>query len=212
MINIALAYTAASTMTADTVAQTSVVSSGVFFWIFSVMMILSALMTVTRKNAVIAALFLVLCLFSTAGLYLLLNASFVAAMQVLVYAGAVMVLFMFVVMAVGHYDDPTFNFLRDFRAAPWAKSFGVLAVLLAIGIPVIRVFRATGVVPSVVPAVDGSFGTVKAIGWEFFGPYIFPFEAISALLLVAIVGSVVVTRVGRGTSDKSAGTSAGEVR
>jgi len=190
---------AAVDITTSLGSQSSIVSSRVLFWIFAVMMVLSALMTITRKNAVIAALFLVLCLFSTGGMYLLLNASFVAAMQILVYAGAVMVLFMFVVMAVAHYDDPAFNFVRDFRSSLWSKSLGLIAILFAIAFPVLRVFRANSVISSKIPSVEDAFGTVTAIGWEFFGAYLFPFEAISVLLLVAIVGSVVVTRTGRPT-------------
>ena len=126
-------------------------------------------------------------LICTAGLYLVLHATFLAAMQVLVYAGAVMVLFLFVVMIVGPEGRPRLRFPGD--ALP--KVLGIVAL----GVIVERLIRAAVLAETVQPDLVGdNFGTVRSVGKLLFQDYLFAFEAVSVLLLVAIVGAVMVTR------------------
>lgn len=157
------------------------------FWLLGGLTLFGAVMTITRRHPVTAALFLVLTLFSTGGLFLVLNATFLAAIQVLVYAGAVMVLFMFVVMAVARGDAEEIGLTRGL----FPKVLG----LIAIGVFADRLLRVFLAQPASLPGVvpDG-FGDVRSIGRLLFSTYLLPFEALSLLLLVAIVGAVMITR------------------
>ncbi|MFH1130570.1 MAG: NADH-quinone oxidoreductase subunit J [Pseudomonadota bacterium] len=157
------------------------------FRLFGVLTIIGAITTITRRNPVVAALCLVATLICTAGIYLMLHASFLAAIQVLVYAGAIMVLFIFVIMSVGPPEEQEFGVFRG----TFSKILGVLAILALI-VPLLRVLRSTDVINPKI--VADNFGDVYGVGNLLFGDYLFPFEAISLLLLVAIVGAVVLTR------------------
>jgi NADH-quinone oxidoreductase subunit J len=146
-----------------------------------------ALFTITRRNAVMAVVGLVGSFFCLAGVYVLLYAHFLAVMQVLVYAGAILVLFVFVIMMLG----------RD-ESEPWAlrslftKVIGGVALFI-LGYVVLRL------VPTPALAAKGgappaTFGTVGAFGDVLFKEYLFPFEAVSLLLLMAVIGAVVIAR------------------
>jgi NADH-quinone oxidoreductase subunit J len=131
---------------------------------------------------------LVAAFFFLAGLYVLLTAHLIAFMQVLVYAGAVMVLFLFVIMLLSLGDE---HLVREpsKRAMQWVGVVGAVALALVIA------FAIQQAVPDVAAAsVDGYFGTVKAVGRVLFTDFLLPFEATSLLLLVAIVGAVVVAK------------------
>jgi len=178
---------AQSTMTfAAKGASVPLMSSGslMAFWVFGALTLIGAALTISLRSPVSAALALVFTLCSTAGLYLLLHATFLAAIQVLVYAGAIMVLFIFVVMAVSHVEDEQFGLGRGLLS----KLIGVVAV----GVLVDRLVRVLIYVNA--PAAGPAVGDVRAVGKVLFSAYLLPFEAISLLLLVAIVGAVVVTR------------------
>jgi len=146
-------------------------------------------MVITRRNPVISALFLILNFFCLAGLYLTLNAQFIAVIQVLVYAGAIMVLFLFVIMLLNLGDEERLkeklSFKRIFAAG---LSFGLLLELVYI----------VGFIDVPMPAGDFSkgveIGTVEYIGEELFTTYLFPFEITSVLLLAAMVGAVVLAK------------------
>ena len=154
--------------------------------------VMSALMVITMKNAVRSALFLVLTMFAIAILYVLLNAQFIAAVQIIVYAGAVMVLFIFVIMLIDSGDT-----LEGFRN-PIRKIFGGLfgAMLLAQIVLIAYVAKITESVKGVDTAekIAQIGGNTEAIGHMLFSKYVFPFEVISILLLVAIIGSVVLAK------------------
>lgn len=145
-----------------------------------------AFWTITRKNPVTAVMSLVATFFGLAAIYASLSAHFLAVVQVLVYAGAIMVLFIFVVMILNREE-----------VAPLAwrpmRVFGVVAVayLLLVFWRVVAVGVPTAEAPPVIPE---TFGTVASIGDILFRQFLYPFEAISLLLLVAIVGGVVVSR------------------
>lgn len=146
-----------------------------------------ALCTITRRNPVTAAIWLVGTLFSSAGLYLLLHATFLAVIQVLVYAGAIMVLFVMVVMAVEEPEHEESGLMRG----TVSKLIGVaaLAWLLfrVISVMVTADIKAPG-------PVGSEFGTVRAVGRLLFSDYLFAFEAVSILLLTSVVGAVMLTR------------------
>jgi len=159
------------------------------FWLLGGLALLGALGTVTRRSPVQAALFLVLTLVATGGLFLVLHASFLAAMQVLVYAGAVMVLFLFVVMSVSHTEGETLGLAQG--------TLGKLIGLAAVGVlghQLLRVCLRLGDGRSLRAALPGDFGDVRSLGRWIFSRYLLPFEAISVLLLVAIVAAVAITR------------------
>lgn len=159
----------------------------VAFWVFGVLALVGAVATISRRSLVSASLWLVFTLICTAGLYLVLHATFLAAMQVLVYAGAVMVLFLFVVMIVGPEERTRIRFPRD--ALP--KVLGIVAL----GVIVERLIRAAVIARTTQPdLVADNFGTVRSVGKLLFQDYLFAFEAVSVLLLVAIVAAVMVTR------------------
>jgi NADH-quinone oxidoreductase subunit J len=158
------------------------------FYIIGGLTLLGAVATVTRRNPVVAAMCLVWTLAGSAGIYVLLHATFLAAMQVLVYAGAIMVLFVFVIMSVERPEEEEVGLGRSLGT----KLIGLVALglLCARLIPIVRgseVRTAQQLVPD-------AFGTVTSIGKLLFSNYLFPFEAISILLLVAIVGAVVISR------------------
>ncbi|MBC8133064.1 MAG: NADH-quinone oxidoreductase subunit J [Deltaproteobacteria bacterium] len=173
---------------------------GVIFLILSLGIVAMSIVCMTRRNPVSAVMSLVATFFGLAGLYAMLSAHFLAVLQVIVYAGAIMVLFIFVVMIVNREETT----LISLRGLP-SRVLGVLAgvylmwVFAGIVIPDQSAGAAGGVPPLAV--LPETFGTVASIGDVLFRQFLFPFEAISVLLLVAIVGGVVVSRSARKESD-----------
>lgn len=163
----------------------SLLEQGVF-WVLAGFTTFFAIFTITRKNPVTAVMSLVATFFGLAAIYASLSAHFLAVLQVLVYAGAIMVLFIFVVMILNREEVAPLA-LRPMRV------IGVVAgTYLAVKFAgVVTEGVATESVPGVVPE---SYGTVAAVGDLLFREFLYPFEAISLLLLVAIVGGIVVSR------------------
>ena len=164
------------------------------FYFFGVVSIASALAFVTRKSPVTAALWLVNTMFSLAAIYILLDAQFIGVMQVLVYAGAIMVVFLFVVMLLnlGHPSE-----IADVRG----KLPVLAAAVIGIGLLAeIMTISRTKLEPHfVVPAgyaVDqmNQYGAVGSVARPLFNEYLLAFELTSVLLLVAIAGAVVLGR------------------
>jgi NADH-quinone oxidoreductase subunit J len=162
----------------------------VLFLVFSLSTVLAALGVVFFKNAISSAMALVGTFFFLAGIYVLLWAHTIAALQVLVYAGAIMVLFLFVIMLLTTSSEgPVLNFSVSRLA-------GALSALLLFG-TLSRIFWK-------LPAPDltwmddaarrDSFGTIQKLGEILYTQWLFPFEAVSLLLLVAILGAVVVAK------------------
>lgn len=168
------------------------------FWALTALVLGGAVLTVTRRNTVSAVMSLVASFFGLAGLYLLLSAQFLAALQVLVYAGAIMTLFVFVVMVLN----------RD-EAEPWAMRNVVWKVLGSAGALYLFVKGALLLYdhapsfPTTPP--PAGFGGVADVGELLYTKYLFPFEALSLMLLVAVIGAVVVARTPRKTLDDHAG-------
>ncbi|HVI73666.1 MAG TPA: NADH-quinone oxidoreductase subunit J [Anaeromyxobacteraceae bacterium] len=158
----------------------------VVFWIFSVPLIAGAAGVVVARNPVNAAISLVVSFFFLAGIYVLLTAHLLAFLQVLVYAGAIMVLFLFVIMLLTTKDE-------EFARARM-NVMHVGGVLGALGVLVVVVKAVSDLGPMPMRLVGPEFGTVKAVGRLLYTQYLLPFEATSLLLLVSIVGAVVVAK------------------
>ena len=161
------------------------------FYIFAAVAILASLLVIGQRNPIYSVLLLIASFGALSGLYVLLDAPFVAVIQIVVYAGAIMVLFLFVVMLLNapqedtEYDERVHPLLR-----PGPMRFGAA---LAVGLLVELVWaltrgRDTGGFP------DASVSSVAAIGQSLFTDYAFPFEVTSVLILVAMVGAVVLAR------------------
>lgn len=163
-------------------------ASAIFFVILGILGIGSAVVTVSAKNPVVSAMALVVHFFMLAGLYLTLSAQFVAVIQILVYAGAIMVLVIFVIMLLNLGDEESLK--EKFNARKW------LAVIFAgvLAIQFISVYLANPTGNNNLPAIAEEIGTPRAIGQALFTDYLFPFEAVSLLLLAAIVGSVILAK------------------
>jgi NADH-quinone oxidoreductase subunit J len=158
----------------------------VIFWIFAVPLVVTALGVLLARNPVYAAMNLVAAFFFMAGIYVLLTAHLIAFLQILVYAGAVMVLFLFVIMLLNIGEE---HLVRERK-----KAMQYLGVLGAVALLAVLASAIARVQDGAMRAVDGTFGTVKAVGAVLFTEYLLPFEATSLLLLVAIVGAVVVAK------------------
>ena len=168
-------------------------SLNLVFWIFGVVAMVSALLCITRKNPVSSALWLVVTLFAVAALFVLLDAQFLAVLQVLVYAGAIMVLFLFVIMLL-NLGRPGPSDIKG----PVAVGGGVLlaGALLFLLRPLSQVTLSSTITlpPGSVPALQLRQGIVGAVANPLFGTYLIPFEIASVLLLAAIVGAVVLAK------------------
>ncbi len=150
----------------------------------------SGILLIVQRHAVYSALFLIITMGALAGIYILLEAHFVWVIQVIVYAGAIMVLFLFVIM------------LLDIRREqdPWAppgRGRMVAAVLLSLVLLVelgMAVAQRLVLPPGDGPPVAGGFGTTHTVGRLLFTEYLFPFEITSVILLVAMVGAMVLAK------------------
>ena len=148
----------------------------------------SALLMVTRRNPVISAIYLIVNFFCIAGMYLTLHAQFLAIVQIIVYAGAIMVLFLFVIMLLNLSNEEQ---LRD--KIGWKKIVAI-GVSIALALEVLIIVGAqTGLMPIVAEkAVE--IGTVENIGMVLFSEFLYPFEATSLLLIAAIVGAIILAK------------------
>lgn len=164
------------------------------FYAFSVLAIAFALMTILKKNPVTSAFSLVLVFFCFAGIYAALDAHLIAALQILVYAGAIMVLFIFVIMLLAA-DEPSFDMKRSH---PIMKGFVSLICLVLFGFFVWAIKHSSDAPPptgAFTPAaVESAGGNSKVIAQLLFSKYILPFELTSVLLLAAIVGAVAIAK------------------
>lgn len=178
----------------------------IFFLIFSFIIVAASLTVVLHKNPVVSAASLVLAFFGLAGIYATMNAIFIATMQVLVYAGAIMVLVIFVVMLLSLREETHL----EIWSKPIKQSFIVLVILL-LGLLLVSTLSFSPDVPKVIsPNVsnnpynynlgnsDGkpvsASGNTATVGAATFLDYLLPFELVSVLLLAAVVGAVVIAK------------------
>ena len=163
------------------------------FWLVAAGTIGGAIFAVTRKNLIAAVMGLVGSFVGIAAVYMMLYASFLAVLQMLVYAGAIMVLFVFVVMILNRPEDepiaPTGRVGQGIGAlAILYLMFRLVMLLVHVTVP-----QSANAAPAVTPE-GHDWGSVRAVGTDLFGPGLFPFEAISILLLVAVVGAIAIAR------------------
>jgi len=160
-----------------------------FFGVTALLVLLGGVITVGAKNPIRGAMGLLTTIVGVAGMYLLLAAEFLAAIQILVYAGAVVILFLFVIMLLG----PSATSTRDARTA--VPRYLAASVFLVTSIAAVALLaRVSGGEATPFPDAPAAFGHVEAIGHELFTTGLTPFELSGALLLVAVVGAVAVAR------------------
>ena len=165
----------------------------VVFWIFAATAIVSAFLCITRRSPVASALWLVVTLFSLAAIFVLLDAHFIAAMQVLVYAGAIMVLFLFVVMLLNLGQRGPSDMLG------WAGRLVMLGIGALMAVELWVLSRAAPDVRLVqadepLRRVTEQYGAVGMISEPLYRTYLVPFEITGMLLLAAIVGALVLAQ------------------
>ena len=161
----------------------------IVFIVTGLVALVSAILMVTRRNPVKSVLFLIVNFFCLAVIYLLLRAQFIAIIEILVYAGAIMVLFLFVIMLLNIGTEETRREGKQRR--------GLFAALLgtAVFVEILVGLRLpTGEAESGISTSAGQMGTVESIGKTLYTGYIFPFEVTSLLLLAAMVGVIVLAR------------------
>ncbi|WP_298135356.1 NADH-quinone oxidoreductase subunit J [Acidiferrobacter sp.] len=161
------------------------------FYLFSAILLASAAMVVTIRNPVKSVLFLVLAFVSAACLWILLHAEFLAIVLVLVYVGAVMVLFLFVVMMI----DVNLAVLRQ-GFTEYLPVGAVVAVLMVVEIALVvgpRQFAPMQVIAAMAPAAHPHVSNTRALGLLLYTTYVYPFEIAAAILLVAIIAAIALT-------------------
>ncbi len=156
------------------------------FFVLALLLIASALVVITHRNPVTAAVALAFNLVAIAGLYMVLDAQFIGLLQVIIYAGAIMVLILFVIMLL--------NLREEARAHPAGTFQRILAPFasLVFAIVVGRAFWLSA--PSAFPENVEGYGTAASLGTELFTRFYYPFEAISLLLIVAMIGAVLLAK------------------
>ena len=159
------------------------------FYFIAFLTIISALFVVLNRNPVYSAVMLVFCFFSLAALYVLLEAYFVAVLEIIVYAGAIMVLFLFVIMLINvGKEKAATSLVQKAKAFPF-----MLVVLFSLNIILLILWRNEGLHQS---NSISSVGSITAIGQALFTKYLLPFEIASLLLLVALIGTVYLAKRG----------------
>lgn len=156
------------------------------FYVLALLLLASALVVVTNRNPVTSAVALAFNLVGIAGLYLLLDAQFIGLLQVIVYAGAIMVLILFVIMLL--------NLREEAKTHPAGTFQRWLAPLAAAAFAVVVGRAVWGGTSGTLPPLKEGFGTAASVGKELFTRFYYPFEAISLLLIVAMVGAVLLAK------------------
>jgi NADH-quinone oxidoreductase subunit J len=158
----------------------------VAFYIFATLAVLGALSMVTRRNPLHGAFSLIVSLCALAGIFAMLHAEFVFILQILLYAGAIMVLVIFTIMLL--------NLSREELKEPPAGKFKFFVILVAVGLGLNGFVKALSTIPGEGTFVSGTFGSIEKVGELLLGSYMYPFEVISGVLLVAIVGVVLIAK------------------
>ncbi|MGA2623626.1 MAG: NADH-quinone oxidoreductase subunit J [Bacteroidota bacterium] len=163
----------------------------VFLFVVAGVAIASAILMVTRRNPIMSVLFLIVNFFCLALLYLALKAQFIAIIQILVYAGAIMVLFLFVIMLLNLKDERTRN-----EKPGYTKIMAVALACVVLGELLVSIVVSGTSGPLAASPMAAQIGTVESIGKVMFSQYVLPFEVTSIVLLAAIVGVVVLAKRG----------------
>ena len=164
----------------------------IVFWLLATLAVTASVLVIGQRNPMYSVLLLILSFAALSGLYVLLGSPFVAVIQIIIYAGAIMVLFLFVVMLlnVPTEEAPTAKESRLIGGAGPRRFGAILSALLAV-----ELFWAFGELnASAMPGTDAPATAVKTIGLRLFQTHAFAFEATSLLILVAMVGAVILAR------------------
>ncbi|SFZ82618.1 NADH dehydrogenase subunit J [Devosia enhydra] len=161
-----------------------------FFYVFSTIAVASALMVISSRNPVHSVLFLILCFVNSAGLFMLAGAEFLALILIVVYVGAVAVLFLFVVMML----DVDFAELRKgvLQYMPIGALVGIILLLELLLVAGTFVVAPNAAASSAMP-IDATIDNTRAIGQVLYTRYVYLFQAAGAVLLVAMIGAIVLT-------------------
>jgi len=157
----------------------------ILFWILSVMALFSALMVITSKNPMHSVIWLIIVFFAISGHYLLLNAQFLAIVNIIVYAGAIMVLFLYVLMLMDLKKETEPQKNRWLRLAGAVAGGSLLLVLVA-------ALKKADIAKEIAETRMGDIGLIENLGKTLFSEYVVPFEISSILFLSAMVGAVVI--------------------
>ena len=160
-----------------------------FFLFFAAIAIASALLVIVAKNPIHSALALMVCLVQVAALFVLLGSPFLAAIQIFVYVGAVMVLFLFVIMMLDVREAARVRFLQG-------GTFPTLVVLVLLGAEMLILLLGSERFPAAAASREGTLGegALERLSTTLFTDYLFPFEVAPVILLVALVGAIVLAR------------------
>ncbi len=166
--------------------------TSLLFLVFAFILLVSAVAVITAKNPVHSVFFLILAFFNAAGLFVLLGAEYVAMTLVIVYVGAVAVLFLFVVMMLNiHFEKLRAGFIK---ALPWGISLALILFLELGGLLYASLLTPTPTAPAVVAIPDAAVVTnTEAIGMVLYTRYMLAFELAGLILLVAMIGAIVLT-------------------
>ncbi len=161
----------------------------ILFFFLASLSVITALMVITKKNPIDSAISLVFNFFILAGLYLTLNAQFIAIIQILVYAGAIMVLFVFVIMLLNLENETRLKDSLNYR-----KIIKAVLTIVMISLIIFIISNSGAGVLFTGSEQSVKIGTVEQIGFQLFTNYLLPFEITSLLLLSAIIGAVVLAK------------------
>jgi NADH-quinone oxidoreductase subunit J len=159
--------------------------TAILFWVLSVAALFSALMVVTSRNPIHSVIWLIVTFFAISGHYILLNAQFLAVVNIIVYAGAIMVLFLFVIMLMNLNKESEPARHRWMQLAGGVSGGALLLVLVA-------ALKDTELKSQQSLLLEGDTGLIKNLGQELFSTYVIPFELSSILFLSAMVGAVLI--------------------
>ncbi|WP_396143280.1 NADH-quinone oxidoreductase subunit J [Flavobacterium sp.] len=159
----------------------------IIFYFLAAITLATAFLTIYSRNPIHSAIYLVLCFFSIAGHYLLFNAQFLALVHIIVYSGAIMVLFLFTIMLMNLNKE-------DEVHKPRITRIGALIVFIIMSIVFITIFINSKTIMTGYDTSGEDFQSIKVLGKVLLNEYMFPFEFISILLLVAMIGTVLLTK------------------
>jgi|SRR4030095_2585255 NADH-quinone oxidoreductase subunit J len=157
--------------------------------VFAIISVFAAILMITRRNPITSALFLIVNFFCVSVIYLMLRSQFIAIIQILVYTGAIMVLFLFVIMLLNLQDESKLSENITYKKL----SAVILSLLLFSSLAITAFFAFTGKFKTMSPNAEGQ-GTIEAVGKQLYTVFSFPFELVSFILLAAIIGAIVLAQ------------------
>ena len=166
--------------------------AGIYFWVLASILVITSLAVVLQRNPMYSVLLLIASFGALSGLYITLNAPFVAAIQIVIYAGAIMVLFVFVVMLLNApTEDPPHGYHARLLGGAGPRWFGAALAVVLVGE---LIYALSHLQSTPLPAGSAESASVAAIGVRLFRDYAFAFEVTSVLILLAMVGAVILAR------------------